>query len=486
MQLYFANHRAVWRVGDVAGVDRALFEPALGRYRVPAGTPVLLDDGMRPVEPLSAWFRWLALRRKSAKTMRTYAYTVLMLLAFLESRGLDLRSAAETDILQFRQWRCEDDEDPVDDPTWDKNSAAIGLLYKFLEGIGYVEERPWRATARGESLSSGTSTDVRVRHLELEQYLYLRDVGFGGLDPDGQLDGMFHGWCPHRNRATSELALMTGQRIQEWSTLLLPELGLEEGHRPASAEVDLQACAKGKRRRSSYVPAAAMQMLDPYLAIERPEIVARAQRTLRRRHRDLFVVERFEADATRVRGILEGIRVSRLIRAMSPELRQITMLETGDGLNPLAVFIGRGGRMLTPSGWDRVRWRAWDRMKRWAAHRAAPQLPRRCWVYHDLRHTFALRLLIYLTREALGDAMAQELPMSTLLDHMTGNPLLIVQQRLGHRHPSSTYRYVRYLKDPIREVDEAFREWTAAGGASYITIARHLMNLEEHVHAAQG
>lgn len=54
---------------------------------------------------------------------------------------------------------------------------------------------------------------------------------------------------------------------------------------------------------------------------------------------------------------------------------------------------GRDGRvprptMLTPSGWDRVRWRAWERMKTWAGHEQAPVLPRRCWVFHDWRHTF--------------------------------------------------------------------------------------------------
>ncbi|MGW2776447.1 hypothetical protein ACWC4C_28665 [Streptomyces olivaceoviridis] len=54
---------------------------------------------------------------------------------------------------------------------------------------------------------------------------------------------------------------------------------------------------------------------------------------------------------------------------------------------------GRDGRvprptMLTPSGWDRVRWRAWERMKAWAGHEQAPVLPRRCWVFHDWRHTF--------------------------------------------------------------------------------------------------
>jgi hypothetical protein len=41
--------------------------------------------------------------------------------------------------------------------------------------------------------------------------------------------------------------------------------------------------------RSVYVPAGAMALLGPYLLIEHPEIVATAQRTLRRRHRELFV-----------------------------------------------------------------------------------------------------------------------------------------------------------------------------------------------------
>lgn len=43
--------------------------------------------------------------------------------------------------------------------------------------------------------------------------------------------------------------------------------------------------------------------------------------------------------------------------------------------------------------------------------------------------------------------------MVTLLEHMVGNPLLVVQRRLGHAHPSTTYRYVKYLRDPMRYVD---------------------------------
>ncbi|MFE9468773.1 hypothetical protein ACFYNW_35135 [Streptomyces virginiae] len=131
------------------------------------------------------------------------------------------------------------------------------------------------------------------------------------MTPEAELDETFGGWRPHRNRAAVELALLTGMRAQEWSTLLLPELGLMAGDRPRTADVDLAACAKQKRPRSVYVPVGAMELLDSYLMIERPEIVAKAQRTLRRRHHDLFVVQRLEVDDTKVRGVLEGRTVTR-------------------------------------------------------------------------------------------------------------------------------------------------------------------------------
>lgn len=187
-----------------------------------------------------------------------------MLLNFLRARGLDLRSATESDIREFRLWRREEADETVGEATWDRDSAAIGGLYNFLVDAGYVEARPWRATRRTASLRSGTSRDLRVRHTELEQYLYCRDVGFGDLGPDARLDETFQGWRPHRNRAACELALMTGMRVQEWATVLMPELGLETGLRPQSTDLSLSACAQYSRPRSVYVPVAAMELLDPY------------------------------------------------------------------------------------------------------------------------------------------------------------------------------------------------------------------------------
>jgi len=486
MFLFFADVPKVHRVGAVAGLGGSELAGLLARWGPAAGTPIVLSKSMTPVEPLCGWFRELSLDRRSAKTMRAYAYTALMLLRFLAARGADLLSATETDLQEFRRWRLDDGDQTVGEAAWDRDAAAIGSLYDFMIRQGTVTRRPWRSSGRGRrSLSTGVGRDLRVRHMDLGQYLFLRDVGFGGLAAGAGLDEGFRGWRPHRNRAACELALLTGMRIQEWSAVLLPELGLLDGGRPQPVELELGACAKFGRPRTVYVPADAADLLEPYLLLERPEIIGKAQRLLRRRHRDLFVVTQFEADGAKARGTLEGCTVTRSVRGMDPQLRRIAVRETGDGLDPLALFVGTGGRMLTASGWDRVRWTAWARMRAQADGDSSVVLPRRCWVFHDLRHTFALRLLIYLTEMAVDELRRRGAAMAMLLEHMSGNPLLEVQRRLGHASPATTYRYIRYLKDPMRDVAQAFRAWTAAGGATYAEIARHAMG-ERVGDAAQG
>jgi hypothetical protein len=56
---------------------------------------------------------------------------------------------------------------------------------------------------------------MRVRHMQLEQYLFFRDVGLAGQLRDGTVDRSFRGLSPHRSRAAVELALLTGMRLGE-------------------------------------------------------------------------------------------------------------------------------------------------------------------------------------------------------------------------------------------------------------------------------
>ncbi|MFH8682044.1 site-specific integrase [Streptomyces lydicus] len=128
MQLFFTDQRKVWRVSQVAGLSQAELSALFTRRLVPSGTPILLDEAMRPVEPVSSWFRSLALERKDAKTMRSYAYSVLMLLHFLLARERDLQSVTETDLREFRLWRQDEAEEVVGDAAWDRDWAAIESL----------------------------------------------------------------------------------------------------------------------------------------------------------------------------------------------------------------------------------------------------------------------------------------------------------------------------------------------------------------------
>lgn len=195
MHLFVTDVPKTRSVGSVPGICTTDLSDLLSHAAPVAGTPVLLSESMRPIEPLCSWFQELSLNRRSAKTMRAYAYTTLMFLRFLQARGSDLASATEQDVLNFRRWRLDDAEETVGEAAWGRDAAAIGCLYDFLVRQGIVERRPWRGTARNRrSLATGTRRDLRVRHLELQQYLYLRDVGFGGLTRDALPDRGFRGW----------------------------------------------------------------------------------------------------------------------------------------------------------------------------------------------------------------------------------------------------------------------------------------------------
>jgi len=61
MQAYFSDHREAIRTG-VPGLTTEQVAELFGRKNMtPAGTPIVLDAQIRPVEPLCSWLRHLGL-----------------------------------------------------------------------------------------------------------------------------------------------------------------------------------------------------------------------------------------------------------------------------------------------------------------------------------------------------------------------------------------------------------------------------------------
>ncbi|MCX4826239.1 hypothetical protein OG883_42020 [Streptomyces sp. NBC_01142] len=481
MDLAFVQSGLLERFLDTDVISAAEVAALLKRRGVLDGTPVFLDEETQmPVPPLCEFGRYLSTALLDESTLKDYGRAVGRLDDYLAGLGSDVLSAVESDLVSYRDQRTRWQEKPIGGSAWGKESFVQDDLYGFLVNRGLLSHRPARLAARGRNaLAPRVRSSMDIRHLTFEQYRYLRDVGLGGQLPNAQVDQSFRGWSPLRNRAGSDIALGSGSRWREWSTVLLPEIGLWPGMPGGAAEYTVQACAKYGKARTVYVPEDAVASADLFCLLERPEIVRRAARTLERKARDLFVVGEVDVAGGRVRGILDGVVREFQMSAMPAKLRRITVYEGAFGLEALSLFVCRGGLMPGADAWKNYRHRAWTRTNA-LADETTPHLPARRWRWHDLRHTYALQLLTYL--ENIMDGREPDLQArrrrhrSYLTGHIRHNPLLIVSRRLGHASPETTYQYLQYTDDLIDEFEAAFASWVGDDEATYAQIAAHALS----------
>ncbi|MDX3577711.1 MULTISPECIES: hypothetical protein [Streptomyces] len=476
MDLAFVQSGLLNKFLDTDVISASEVAALLKRRGVLDGTPVFLDEETQmPDPPLCEYGRYLSTALLDEATLKDYGRAVGRLDKYLVAQGSDVLSAGESDLVSYRERRIRWQKKPVGWSAWSKESFVQDDLYGFLVDRGILSRRPARTAARGRNaLAPRLRSSMDIRHLSFEQYRYFRDVGLGGQLPDAQVDQGFRGWCPLRGRAGSDLALGSGARWREWSTVLLPEMGLWPGMTGGAAEYTVQACAKYGKARTIYVPEDAVASADLFCLLERPDIVRRAGRSLERKARDLFVVGEVDVAGGRVRGILDGVVREFQMSAMPANLRRIAVFEGEFGLEALSLFVCRGGLMPGADAWKGYRHRAWARMNE-LADKTTPRLPGRRWRWHDLRHTYALRLLSYL--ESVVDGQESDLQArrrrhrSYLSGHIRHNPLLIVSRRLGHASPETTYQYLQYTDDLINEFEAAFSGWVGDNESTYAEIA---------------
>ncbi|WP_225447910.1 site-specific integrase [Streptacidiphilus sp. P02-A3a] len=465
MDYFFASPDKVRRYFEpIPGVDLDAWAYVTRPGAVPEGTPFFLDGGMRPSEPLSSFFREEA-KTLEISSLRDYTYDLLDVVDFL--MGLDpaedLLSAGEDDLVAYRDDRTLHQEEPLSPATWRRRRVAINNFYTWALETGEVERRPYHRRKNGRDvLAWGSVSQLDVRHLTFDQWRCLKDIGLRGLLPDGGVDPAFLGKDPLRNSCAAELAISTGMRLREFSCLLDIEVGVPR--RDGSAQlVDLESIAKYKQPRTVEIQDATLREIDLYRRSERASAVRRAARGLSRRREDLFVVTDIDTARMKLSGVLHGRRRTFKVRLMDAPLRRITVFEGDDGLESMALFVGRHGQMLGRQRWEQVFGAAQDRCAALiAAHDLKLEMPRTIRI-HDLRHTFAIFMLELLTQLVLEQA-AKEIrdgggSPAHLGEHLARNAFLRVQQLLGHRRPESTMRYLRYIRRTNLLVAQAIKAW---------------------------
>lgn len=420
------------------------------------GQPYFLDEQGLPHEPANAFFASGRMRNRSVLTNEKYARVVRLWLNFLEVRGLSSHEVTERELFDFKFWRRTDMNNPrrVSGSTWQVDLAAImsfsrwghehrGLPLLASYGAAVSNEQfPFRNPRRAGGASTIRTADVKW--LTPAAYRAWRDIGVLGKDPSG---GERDRWRPRsevRDSAFADGLYGSGLRIQEWASLLTPEMREPvEGRGYATLRL-ADACAKGERGHKFWIRRDVVNGVLNYLDGPRSAQVRSAWRSgvygtlagvrIVREMRDdgLWTIEGSQAELTQVN-----------VNDLRPSERRLLFRRTREGLVPLSLWLNEDGLPRPKRSWYSMFNRANARVERAGVDRL------RC-LPHMLRHSFALRWY------AVGRLVWDSRNSTAATDHMRdfryqfGDTWNLVQTMLGHSDVNTTKRI--YL-EPFQHLD---------------------------------
>ncbi|QRV33958.1 site-specific integrase [Streptomyces californicus] len=410
--------------------------------------PILISPLGRVDPRISRIFRRSKFAAKSAGTQETYVPDLRLFFTYLWQRGLNWDEATADDLADWEEWRLRGEGNPrtIEGAKWGRELAALRLFYKMAVDNGYMTVSPVQTRAAvlpdGEvvEVADLAPTDVRstnVKWLTGHAYRQFRDVGLGGMLPNGLEDPSWRGRNDGRDMAYADVVYSSGMRRREAGTLLTAELPVLGDSRYYSGTV-AKATAK-RARRMFYVAHAPLRSLETYRLTTRAQAVRRAQQRGKYERIDgIRVIE----EVTR-QGVVRwserggGLREAYLDK-LTDRHRLLMFVRGPGGLEPAMVWLTETGMPLRYRGWSKTFERASKRCKTlglgvWATP-------------HMLRHSMALRVLMALHR-ALDRRLGLTPAERRHYEETYGTVWSMVKDLLGHVSEETTREI--YL-EPLR------------------------------------
>ncbi|MFE9258592.1 site-specific integrase [Streptomyces sp. NPDC006879] len=416
--------------------DLAAREKALG-FRTKQ--PILIAPDGRLDPRLVRFCKRSPFSVKSQGTQETYAPIYRLFFTFLWNRGVDWDEATADDLADWEEWRRrgEGNLKRIQGSTWGKELAALKLLYDWAGGKKYVDDNPVVTyTVRGADgiefeVAELAPRDVRstnVKWLTARAFRLWRNVGLGGMLPNGLEDETWRGRLAGRDMAAADFLYSSGVRRREGGTLLTCELPQVGARNYYSGKV-----AKSVAKRAGYhfyVSHSALQSVNGYRMADRSLAVRRAQqRGLYDRVPGRRVIDRITRRGQVHWTEADGRRGSEALDSLTADDRTLLYVNTDDGLEPAALWLTESGFPMNYRDWTKIFGRASDRCESLGVGVAATP--------HMLRHSMALRTLLSLHNaldKRLGLTPAERLNY----ERTYGQIWQMVKDMLGHQNEQMT------------------------------------------------
>jgi integrase len=469
------------RVGDdyvdLAGILGGFDPAACG---LDDGLVFLFEDDGRPNLDFFRWVSGMSARgKRSVEGRRGYAYDVAGWFDFLDDAyGTDYLNAEFEDLDEYGRELRTASENPVSGQTWNRKLAAIRDFYRSLARGGRLSsgDGPFGEPDAYRELRSRAVGARAVRYLLLPQLRYFIQVGVRGYRPDGTIDTAFRGGYPGRDACMAKVLATTGMRRNEMRSLTTVEADLE-GPIRQGRRLTIGAPAKGGRPGDVIVPRRTLEELRAYVEGDRDVIVSVANSTgsLTRHEPTMIVVEEIDQRRQTAKGWdrLAKRAFAKPVAAMSVGERERAYRRDAGRWEPLALFVGEGGGMISGNLVNRIFETANRRIWSRRADPGAIEMPPKV-TPHWMRHTFGMHLMWTLMHDLIerDDRLARLLrehdePGIRAYGQSVMWPVQVVQELMRHRSLKTTWLYLYHLGEldhsVISSVDDLAEVFLALG-----------------------